>query len=311
MTGTPSPTATILTGLLLPGDNSLPMLLDYLHQCGRTGALLIHTPYGMARVYFDEGQLHHAAFQQHTGLHAIAVLMQVHDRAAFMFQLDQRTADRSITTSLGHLLMNAAQILDEGHAPPLDTTATPDAGGATTAQPSTPPVALAPSVPDIGYDLVPALTVTMSALGPVDDAHRHLLSLINARRSVAELARATRLNLDEVTALLRPFVMRGEITLGPPLLHQTFWIELLRLMNTVAGKDGDRIIADALRRVDASPGAIPIARGRAFLQGIEQDLGPVGSPRRTAFGRGTYRLRMMILNATNTTEEEWNTPEVS
>lgn len=327
VTGAQSPHPTILSGLLLPGDNSLPMLLDYLHQCGRSGALLIHTAHGPAQLYFQEGQLQHAHFQQHAGLHAIAVLMQVQDQAVFTFQLDRGSPEVSITTSLGHLLMNAAQILDEGHAPALE----PSAPGAAHAAPeeappgralvappvpapapataSAPVTASEPAEPAITYDLVPALLVPPEQLTPGSDAHRRLLSAVNARRSVSDLARQTGLGLDEVTRLLRLHLSRAELTLGPPLLHQKFWIELLRLTNTVAGKDGDRIIQEALKRIGAVPGAIPVGRGRVFLQSVEQGIGAPGSPRRVAFSQGSYQLRMMILNATNTTEEDWFQPE--
>ncbi|WP_165795435.1 DUF4388 domain-containing protein [Deinococcus koreensis] len=328
MTGAPPSHPTILSGLLLPGDNSLPMLLDYLHQCERNGALLIHTAHGPAHLYFQAGQLLHAQFQGHAGLPAIAVLMQVQDQAAFTFQLNRDSPERSITTTLGHLLMNAAQILDEGHAPPLDltpaTTAPP--GAPAPAAPATgtyaPPPAgppdeapvsptpAAPGEPEITYDLVPALLFSAEQLGAGSDAHRRLLRAVNARRSVADLARHSGLSLDEVTRLLRLHLTRGEVTLGPPLLHQKFWIELLRLTNTVAGKEGDQIIQDALKRIGAAPGAIPVGRGRAFLKTVEQGVGEAGSARRVAFSRGCYQLRMMILNATNTTEEDWNEPDV-
>ncbi|WP_309572471.1 DUF4388 domain-containing protein [Deinococcus sp.] len=279
----------ILTGMLLEDDHSLPMLLDYLHQCERTGVLTLHTPQGSAQLWHDGGQLIHAVFQGHAGVAAVATLMRVTARSPFTFQSRPADAPRSVTIPLGHLLMQAAQLLDENRAPELAVPAAPDV--------------------IISFEDVPALGVAGTGMvdtGVPGPQEERLLAAITGRRSVGDLARDLQLSVDELCAQLTPLLERGAVVLTPPLMHAQFWRETLRLVDAVAGKDGDAVLAQATRSVGAVPGMIPVAKSRAFLRALENGLGVVGSARRTSFSRSCYQLRQMTLNATGIKEEDWN-----
>jgi len=295
----------ILTGMLLEDDHSLPMLLDYLHQCERTGVLTLHTLQGGAQLCYDAGQLIHAAFQGHVGVAAVATLMQVTARSPFTFHAQPPGAVRSVTIPLGHLLMQAAQLLDENRAPELAAHAVED--GSLTIPDVTVPApspVVVPPCPIIAFDDVPALGATgVSGKSPEE---QRLLAAITGRRSVGDLARALNMNVDELCVQLMPLLKRGAVVLTPPLMHAQFWRETLRLVNAVAGKDGDAVLAQAVRSVGAAPGMVPVAKSRAFLRALEDGLGAPGSTRRISFLRSCYQLRQMTLNATGLKEEDWN-----
>lgn len=282
----PTPAPPFVSGVLPGGQDLLPLLLEFLRGCERSGVLWVETPHGAATLHHDRGTLTHIAYQTQVGENALAVLMQVDTDCPFRFESGPAAPERSVHTSLGHLLMSAAQLLDEGRAPALGSGTVPNPAGM---------VAPAP-LPAIDPDLLPVLRAPLQdlALGP---GERAALARIDGRTSAADLARESGLELPVLLGALARAVQAGAVELQPPLMNPQWWAEVLRQTHAAAPKRSGEVVTAALARVGAAPGRVPVTLGRALLRAVEDELGPEGSAPRTAFRQASFRLRQMVSNA--------------
>lgn len=91
-------------------------LFDYVQMIalsGRDKQILVHTPLGEGRIWFDHGDIVHAAYGAHEGERAFYKLLAV-GRGSFHEVFFREPPRRTIMGSSTHLLMEAARQMDEG-----------------------------------------------------------------------------------------------------------------------------------------------------------------------------------------------------
>ena len=99
-----------MTGTL--GLFSLVDLFQLIAASARTGRLGVFHPEGTARIYFNDGQVTHAEFNDVEGEAAIYALFE-DERGSFDFQMGIPASKRSVQTSTENLLLEIIRRLDE------------------------------------------------------------------------------------------------------------------------------------------------------------------------------------------------------
>ena len=99
-----------MTGTL--GLFSLVDLFQLIAASARTGRLGVFHPEGTARIYFNEGQVIHAEFNDIEGEEAVYTLFE-DERGSFDFQMGIPSSKRSVQTSTENLLLEIIRRLDE------------------------------------------------------------------------------------------------------------------------------------------------------------------------------------------------------
>lgn len=99
-----------VTGTL--GLFSLVDLFQLLTAAKRTGRLAVEHPAGLARIYFDRGQVVHAEFGELTGAEAVYALFG-DERGSFEFRIGLPAPAESVVVSTENLVLEAVRRLDE------------------------------------------------------------------------------------------------------------------------------------------------------------------------------------------------------
>lgn len=99
-----------MTGTL--GLFSLVDLIQLLSGAGRTGRLLIEHPRGDAKIYFEEGEIVHARFDDHVGEDAVYALF-ADERGPFEFTAGLPALEKTVELGTQNLVLEAVRRLDE------------------------------------------------------------------------------------------------------------------------------------------------------------------------------------------------------
>ncbi|MEJ2288301.1 MAG: DUF4388 domain-containing protein, partial [Deinococcales bacterium] len=142
-----------MTGTL--GLFSLVDLFQLLSSSQRSGRLGVDHPAGLARVYFDKGQVVHAEFGELKGEDAVFALF-ADERGSFEFRLGIPAPDSTITGGTENLVLEAIRRLDEARR---------DTG------------------PTVARDAVPVLDTTFERAEELtlNDEERRVLAHVNAQ----------------------------------------------------------------------------------------------------------------------------------
>jgi hypothetical protein len=163
-----------VTGTL--GLFSLVDLFQLLSSSQRSGRLGVEHPAGLARVYFDKGQVVHAEFGDLQGEDAVFALF-ADERGSFEFRLGIPAPQSTITGGTENLVLEAIRRLDEARR---DT-------GPTVARDAVP-------VLDTAFERAEELTL--------NEDERRVLAHVNAQRNVTRIALDAGLDPDETLAIV-------------------------------------------------------------------------------------------------------------
>jgi hypothetical protein len=163
-----------VTGTL--GLFSLVDLFQLLSSSQRSGRLGVDHPAGLARVYFDKGQVVHAEFGELKGEDAVFALF-ADERGSFEFRLGIPAPDSTITGGTENLVLEAIRRLDEARR---------DTG------------------PTVARDAVPVLDTTFERAEELtlNDEERRVLAHVNAQRNVTRIALDAGLDPDDTLAIV-------------------------------------------------------------------------------------------------------------
>lgn len=161
-----------VTGTL--GLFSLVDLFQLLASSKRTGRLAVRHPLGVARVYFEKGQVRHAEFGALEGTAAVDALF-ADERGTFSFVAGLPSPRTSVTVSTEGLVLDALRRLDERLR-------------------DDPDAALAAPADAVPYT---PLDAPLEAL-PLADLERRVVATVNGHWTVARIAQE--LELDDETA---------------------------------------------------------------------------------------------------------------
>ncbi len=170
-----------MTGTL--GLFSLVDLFQLLSSSQRSGRLGVDHPAGLARVYFDKGQVVHAEFGELKGEDAVFALF-ADERGSFEFRLGIPAPDTSIESGTENLVLEAIRRLDEARRE----------GGPTVARDAVPTL-------DTSYERAAELTL--------NEDERKVLSNVNGQRNVTRIALDAGLDPDDALAIVERLTRIG------------------------------------------------------------------------------------------------------
>jgi len=176
-----------VTGTL--GLFSLVDLFQLLASSSRSGRLLVEHPRGVARVYFEKGKVVHADFESFKGEEAVYELFS-DERGSFEFSLGLPAPEQTISGSTENLVLESIRKLDESRRDNPNQTRSLDDG----AVPS-----FTDKAPDAGNLTLYANEVTV-------------LRVIDGRRDLKQIAKLTKLDLEEVKRVVSRLMRVGAIT---------------------------------------------------------------------------------------------------
>lgn len=96
-------------------EMSLPEMVQVLWHGRKTGALRIHMQKSSGEIYFQDGQIHHASWDQLSGEAAFYAMITLKD-GDFRLETGGDPPQRTITISPEALLLEGMRLLDEGRA---------------------------------------------------------------------------------------------------------------------------------------------------------------------------------------------------
>ena len=163
-----------MTGTL--GLFSLVDLFQLLSSSQRSGRLGIDHPGGLARVYFDKGQVVHAEFGELKGEDAVFALF-ADERGSFEFRMGIPAPASTIQSGTENLVLEAIRRLDEARRE----------GG-----------------PTVARDAVPVLDTTFERAEELtlNDDERKVLAHVNGQRNVTRIALDGGLDPDDALAIV-------------------------------------------------------------------------------------------------------------
>jgi len=170
-----------VTGTL--GLFSLVDLFQLLSTSQRSGRLGVDHPAGLARVYFDKGQVVHAEFADLKGEDAVFALF-TDERGSFEFRLGLPAPEVTIKSGTENLVLEAIRRVDEARRD----------GAPSVARDAIPAL-------DVGQDRADALT--LNAL------ERAVLAHVNGQRNVTRIALDAGLDPDDVLVAVERMVRLG------------------------------------------------------------------------------------------------------
>lgn len=234
-----------VTGTL--GLFSLVDLFQLLASATRTGRLGVHHPTGLARVYFERGQVVHAEFGHAEGEDAVHALF-ADERGTFEFVNGLPAPRRSISTSTESLVLNALRRLDEGrrHDHPI--------------------------APEIAREAVPFVPEDAHTGLPLGTDERRVVAAVNGQFSVGRLAADLRLPLHDVQRIIGRLMGVGALALRskrPRTAQLVVRLDHGRvaigevgvdegILSNWANVNGGVIESVAIRRDDGSAFAVPV-----------------------------------------------------
>lgn len=170
-----------MTGTL--GLFSLVDLFQLLSASQRSGRLGIDHPAGLARVYFEKGQVVHAEFGDRRGVEAVYALF-ADERGGFEFKLGIPAPQTSIEGSTENIVLEAIRRLDEARRD---------------------------GAPSVARDAVPQLDTAYDRAAELalDDLERTVLEYANGQRNVTRIALDAGLDPDRVLAAVERLVRVG------------------------------------------------------------------------------------------------------
>ncbi len=174
-----------MTGTL--GLFSLVDLFQLLASAKRSGRLAVEHPTGMARVYFDQGQVVHADFGEIVGEEAVYALF-ADERGHFEFRIGMTASQTTISRSTENLVLEAMRRLDEGkhHGDPKLL---------------------------LSRDAVPALSKAGQSDLHLTDEELLLIDKVDGRRSVTTIAKEAGLDTEEALSVTERLLRTGIIRL--------------------------------------------------------------------------------------------------
>lgn len=234
-----------VTGTL--GLFSLVDLLQLLATASRTGRLGVQHPAGLARVYFDRGQVVHAEFASLEGEEAVLALFE-DERGTFEFVNGLPAPRRSIDTPTESLVLDALRRLDEERR---------DEGAAT---------------PDVPREAVPFAPEEAEARVSLGSDERRVVAAVNGQWSVARIATELAVSEEHVQRIVGRLMSVGVLALrarrartaqlvvrlGGGVPSGTVGVDEGILANWAAVVGGD-VVQVAVRRSDGSAFAMPVA----------------------------------------------------
>jgi len=170
-----------VTGTL--GLFSLVDLFQLLSSAQRSGRLGIDHPAGLARVYFDKGQVVHAEFGELRGEEAVYALF-TDERGSFEFRLGIPAPEASIAAGTENLVLEAIRRLDEARRE----------SGPTVARDAVPTL-------DTSYERAAELTL--------NEDERQVLGHVNGQRNVTRIALDASLDPDDTLAIVERLTRIG------------------------------------------------------------------------------------------------------
>ena len=173
-----------MTGTL--GSFSLVDLFQLLAAASRSGRLAVAHPAGMARVYFERGQVVHAEFAEREGVEAVYALFE-DGRGAFEFSNGLASPQRSVEGTTESLVLEALRRLDERNR----GTPRPDR--------------------ELSREVVPYAVDGGPEGLRYSEAERRVLAAVNGQRTVARIAINLGLELDETQRLVERLVDVGAL----------------------------------------------------------------------------------------------------
>jgi len=173
-----------VTGTL--GLFSLVDLFQLLSSSSRTGRLNVNHPEGKAKVYFDKGQVVHAEFAGYSGQEAVYLLF-ADERGSFAFQVGVPSPQETIKTSTENLMLEAIRKVDEGSKANVE----------------------------IPEDMVAAYMddVPSASTLSLQPQEVSLLKHVNGQRTLADLAKANGISLNQVKQIIDRLVKVGVLQL--------------------------------------------------------------------------------------------------
>jgi hypothetical protein len=231
----------------LQGDfskSSLPSLLQYLGMIGSTGELVLSIPPDdTAVISLERGKLIDARFREHTGQQALFQVMQTVN-GFFQFKAGTVDVKNSIDSSLEHLLLGAAAF---EHA-------------RTQFQPSDIPA------------IVPSSTSGNISL---QAAQLRVVAMIDAQRSIAQLATAVRGSVGDVTALISQLVESGLVTVKTSTvqtINPQFFEDLRPRISSLVGPMAHIMMIDAAERLGHTLENLDKRLVRGFLTELHKEI---------------------------------------
>jgi hypothetical protein len=177
---------TGVTGTL--GLFSLVDLFQLLASASRTGRLGVQHPLGMARVYFERGQVVHAEFGPSEGDEAIHALF-ADERGTFEFVTGLPAPRRSIEAPTESLVLDALRRLDEFRRHE------------------------APIAPEVSREAVPFAPDDAHADLPLGRDERRVAAAVNGQWTVGRLASELGLPLHDVQRIVGRLMSVGALSL--------------------------------------------------------------------------------------------------
>lgn len=176
-----------MTGTL--GLFSLVDLFQLIAASARTGRLGVFHPEGNARIYFQEGQVVHAEFNDIEGEAAVYTLFE-DERGSFDFQMGIPASKRSVQTSTENLLLEIIRRLDEAKR-----------DGDTVAEVS------AEAIPTFAETAADTTKLTFESY------ELDVVKLIDGRLEIQEIAARLGLNLSDTKRVVNRLVKLGMVKL--------------------------------------------------------------------------------------------------
>ncbi len=170
-----------MTGTL--GLFSLVDLFQLLSTSQRSGRLGVDHPAGLARVYFDKGQVVHAEFGDLKGQDAVFALFN-DERGSFEFRVGLPAPEVSIRSGTENLVLEAIRRIDEARRD---------------------------GAPSVARDAVPALSGGQERADALslNELERTVLSHVNGQRNVTRIALDAGLDPDETLVAVERMVRLG------------------------------------------------------------------------------------------------------
>jgi hypothetical protein len=237
---------TAVTGTL--GLFSLVDLFQLLASASRTGRLGVQHPVGLARVYFERGEVVHAEFGQAEGEDAIHALF-ADERGTFEFVNGLPAPHRTISGATESLVLNALRRLDEDRRED------------------------APIASEISREAIPYAAADAATGLPLGRDERRVAAAVNGQWSVGRLATELGLPLHDVQRIVGRLMSVGALSLRakrPRTAQLVVRLAERRVATGTVGVDegilanwttvsGSAIEAVAIRREDGSAFAMPVA----------------------------------------------------
>jgi len=215
-----------VTGTL--GLFSLVDLFQLLMAAKRTGRLAVEHPAGLARIYFDRGQVVHAEFGELVGEDAVYALFK-DERGSFEFRIGLPSPYNSITGSSENLVLEAVRRLDESRRD-------------------------APEEPAVSRDAVPVLPAGERRAVTLTPDEQRVLAHVDGRRTVTRLALDLGLEPEAVLAICDRLVRTGVLKLQNRRARTARLVTRLAARRLGAGGVGiDPSILEAWEKVLGQP----------------------------------------------------------